>query len=157
MGKGKTVLLTAVTGAVLLAADQLTKYLAVGLHDREIELIPGVLSLVYLENRGAAFGIFAGQRWLFVIVSLVFMAGAAFYIIRSAPDPKKRIPCLLVSIIAAGALGNMIDRALLGFVRDFIYFKLIDFPVFNVADICVTVAAFLLVIWVFVRGDEAVQ
>ncbi len=134
--------------------DQLTKSLVVTYLDGRdpIVLIPDVLELKYLENRGAAFGMFQNMQWIFVVFSLVVSALVIFLYWRipaGKQEAGKRsfIPlriCLVV--LLAGAVGNCVDRLRLGYVVDFIYFKLINFPVFNVADIFVTTSVFLLIV-----------
>ena len=149
----RTALLGALLCGGLIAADLLTKLTASKLGSREVVLIPGVLSLSYIENRGAAFGIMQGRQWLLIVISAVMIAAAVVFYIRRIRDIQYRYLRVLIVFLVAGALGNMIDRIMLGYVRDFIYFKLIDFPVFNVADIYVTVSAVLILIWIILHGD----
>lgn len=136
---------------LLTAADQFTKYLAVTYlaGKKEISLIPGVFELFYLENRGAAFGMFAGRQWFFIAVALAMLV-IAFLVCRKLPASRHfgllRLVCVL---IAAGAAGNMLDRLFRRYVVDFLYFSLIDFPVFNVADCYVCAGAALAVIGIF--------
>lgn len=111
-----------------------------------IVLINGVLEFRYLENRGAAFGIFQNRQWFFILVTLIVLAGL-FFLSGRIPRDRKYLPLkICLYLIAAGAVGNLIDRVFRSYVVDFIYFKLIDFPIFNVADIYVTVSAILLVL-----------
>mgnify|MGYP002509544814 FL=1 len=143
--------------AALVAIDQLTKYAAVqNLKDKPaIPLIDKILELSYLENRGAAFGLLQNQKVFFVLVAVIFLC-VIFYVLLKAPGEKKydKLNLLLV-IIASGAVGNLIDRLRADYVVDFIYIVLIDFPIFNVADMYVTFSAALLVIQVlFVYGDN---
>lgn len=149
----RTALLGVLLCGGLIAADLLTKLTASKLGSREVVLIPGVLSLSYIENRGAAFGIMQGRQWLLIVISAVIIAAAVVFCIRRIRDTRYRYLRVLTVFLVAGALGNMIDRIMLGYVRDFIYFKLIDFPVFNVADIYVTVSAVLILIWIILHGD----
>lgn len=133
---------------ILIALDQLTKSFAViNLKNKEpYVLIDGVFELHYLENRGAAFGMLQDQKIFFVLIALIILAVIA-YILFKAPYHKKYIKlhvCLI--LIAGGAIGNLIDRVSLNYVVDFLYFSLINFPIFNVADIYVTVASALLII-----------
>lgn len=120
-----------------------------------IPLIDGILELNYLENRGAAFGLLQNQKNFFVVVAIVFLV-VIFYVLVKAPKEKKYDKLnLLLMIIASGAVGNLIDRLRADYVVDFIYIVLIDFPIFNVADMYVTFSAALLVIQVlFVYGDN---
>ena len=132
----------------LVAVDQYTKYLAVvHLKDKPAYvLINGVLELNYLENKGAAFGMLQNQKAFFIFVAVVILS-VICYVIYKIPDNKKyRILHILLSLIAAGAIGNMIDRIRLNYVVDFIYFVLINFPIFNVADMYVTISTAVLVI-----------
>ena len=153
----RTALLGVLLCGGLIAADLLTKLTASKLGSREVVLIPGVLSLSYIENRGAAFGIMQGRQWLLIVISAVMIAAAVVFYIRRIRDIQYRYLRVLIVFLVAGALGNMIDRIMLGYVRDFIYFKLIDFPVFNVADIYVTVSAVLILIWIILHGDSRFQ
>ena len=142
---------------VLIALDQLTKVWAVSaLSAGPKVLIPGVFSLYYLQNTGAAFGIGQGQTWLFTLFTILILAGAAVWYILLL---KKRRPLFIrvpVLLVIAGGIGNLIDRVSLHYVRDFLYFSLIDFPVFNVADIYVTCAAVgIVLLLIFTKDEEA--
>lgn len=142
--------------AALVFLDQITKYLAAAyLSDGPFVLIPGVFELRYLENRGAAFGILQNQRWFFLVLTAAFLVFALWFY-GKIPETKRMRPMRIILIaLMAGAIGNMIDRAAFSYVRDFFYFSLIDFPIFNVADICVTVsAAFLFIYIIFVYREE---
>lgn len=146
--------------AILVTIDQFTKYAAVhGLKDKPaIPLIDGILELSYLENRGAAFGLLQNQKIFFVIVAVVFLCAIAYVVIKAPGEKKYDKLNLLLIIIASGAVGNLIDRLRNDFVVDFIYIVLIDFPIFNVADMYVTFSAALLVIQVlFVYEDNDFQ
>lgn len=134
--------------AVLVFIDRITKQLAVEkLMDTEsVPLIRNVLELRYLPNgnTGAAFGMLSGHRWLFLIIAFIVVAVIA-YLVYNIPDSGKytAIEILLV-FIAAGGAGNMIDRAAQGYVIDFIYISCINFPIFNVADMYVSVCTVIL-------------
>lgn len=136
--------------------DQYTKHLAV-LHLKESEplvILDGVFELYYLENRGAAFGILEGKQTFFIL-SVVIITVLILWFLKIVPLEKRFMPLsLIAAFILAGAYGNCIDRAVLGYVVDFFYFKLIDFPVFNVADIYVTVSTFLMVFLLFFYYKE---
>lgn len=134
---------------VLIVVDQLTKSLAVAhLKAQEpIVLWKNVFELRYLENRGAAFGIMQNQRTFFLILTAVLLVIIAYIYIKRIPDEQRFIWLNIIAILFfAGAVGNFIDRFVQDYVVDFFYFCLIDFPIFNVADIYVTVAAALLII-----------
>lgn len=142
---------------LLVVLDQYTKYLAVvRLKDKPaFSIIDNVIEFNYLENRGAAFGMLQNQKIFFVFVAVVFLS-VIIYVLFKTPDTRKynKLHMLLV-MIAGGAIGNMIDRLRLDYVVDFIYFVLINFPIFNVADIYVTVATAVLVIYVlFIYKDN---
>ena len=137
--------------------DQFTKKWALAnLGDHEpVPLIEGVLEFLRIENRGAAFGILQGQMSFFYIISAV-VGAVILYVLLKMPCEKKYFPLLItLSFIAAGAVGNLIDRTFRKSVVDFIYFKPIDFPVFNVADIYVTTAtAVMMLLVLFYYRDE---
>lgn len=132
---------------LLLLIDQLTKLWAVKILKPigSIPIIRSVLEIYYVENRGAAFGIMQNKQWFFLLITLAVLVGLV-WVSGRIPDEKHFIPLkVCLYFVGAGAVGNMIDRIFRKYVVDFIYFSLINFPVFNVADIYVTVAAFLLV------------
>ncbi len=106
----------------------------------------GMFYLTYVENRGAAFGIMQNKVWFFVIVALVAIP-VVVYVFRKYQNRSKTLN-LGLCFILAGAVGNMIDRITLGFVVDFLDFRIIDFPVFNIADIFVCVGAGLIAVFV---------
>ena len=118
----------------------------------------GVFELFYSENRGAAFGMLQGKQTLFLIITLCVFA-AILYGAYRLPANRHFLPLeLCLTVIAAGAAGNMIDRVSQGYVVDFLYFKLIDFPIFNVADCYVTVAtAVLMALFLWFYKDEEVE
>ncbi len=139
-----------------VALDQFTKYLAVAhIKEEPIILIDGVLELRYLENRGAAFGMLQNQQWFFLIITVITLCIIIYTYVR-LPRERHFTPLRICMItLTAGAIGNMIDRINLQYVVDFIYFKLIDFPIFNVADIfatCSTIA--LIVLFLFFYSEE---
>lgn len=144
--------------AVLIFFDQFTKYLAIRhLKDSsDIIVIPNVFRLHYLENRGAAFGMLQNQKIFFIFIAFVILA-AICYVIFRMPDKKKYTAFhILLAVIASGAVGNMIDRFRFDYVVDFFYFELINFPIFNVADIYVTCATILLAVLLlfFYKEDD---
>ena len=134
--------------SVLIALDQFTKYLAVIRLKNKLAypIINGVLEFNYLENRGAAFGMLQNQRVFFIFVEVIVL-GVIAYILYKAPSSKKYVRLhLLLSLIAAGAIGNMIDRIRFDYVVDFIYIVIINFPIFNLADMYVTFSTAILVL-----------
>lgn len=141
----------------LIFFDQITKIIAADTLKGKApaEIIPGVLELRYIENRGAAWGMFQGAGIFFIILTIAVMVGI-IVLVAKMPPVKRFRPLLAFAIqLFAGGVGNLIDRIGLRYVRDFIYIKAIDFPVFNVADICVTCSVSLLVLLViFVYRDK---
>ena len=137
--------------------DQFTKKWALAnLGDHEpVPLIEGILEFLRIENHGAAFGILQGQMSFFYIISAA-VGIVILYVLLRMPCEARYYPLLItVSFIAAGAVGNLIDRIFRRSVVDFIYFKPIDFPVFNVADIYVTTAtAVMMILILFYYKDE---
>ena len=142
---------------LLIFFDQATKGLAVRfLKGQEPFVIwDGVFELRYLENRGAAFGMLLGHQAFFLFTGLLVFA-AALYFFRHVSADRKFFPIRMIAVfILAGALGNMADRLRLSYVVDFFYFRLIDFPIFNVADIYVSVGtAVLAVLILFYYKEE---
>lgn len=142
-----------------IAVDQYTKYLAIThLQGNPISIIDGVFELRYLENRGAAFGLLQNQQAFFLIIGCITLTFIIYLYIR-LPQTKRFILLRICMIsITSGAIGNMIDRIRFKYVVDFLYFSLIDFPIFNVADIFATVATFgLVVLLLFYYKDEDVD
>lgn len=142
---------------VLTLLDQLTKIAAVSelKGKKPFVIIDGVFEFYYLENTGTAWGMFGGGRYVFLVLTVIVLAVLCFLALKM-PLTKKYMPLHIVLIlVASGAVGNFIDRLSLGYVRDFIYFKLINFPVFNVADIYVTISIFSLAFMIlFVYEEE---
>lgn len=133
--------------ALVVFLDQLSKYLTV-LYLKPIGTFPilqDALHLTYVENRGAAFGMLADSRWVFMVVSAVSIVALSVYLVRK--KPKSRLLCLSLAFVIGGGIGNMIDRVALGYVVDMIDFRLIHFAVFNVADSFVCVGAGMLMLY----------
>lgn len=158
MKKRYEILIAAGIIILLTGIDQWTKRFAF-LYLRgkqEIPIIPDVFVLSYLENQGAAFGIFQNQRWIFLVITCLVSA-FVLYCFFKLPSVKRYLPLKLIcTVLFSGAVGNMIDRIGKGYVIDFFYFKLIDFPVFNMADIYVVVSsiAFLLLFTFYYKEEE---
>lgn len=125
--------------AVLVAVDQLVKYLVMtriplGEH---VPFIPYILDLTYVTNTGAAFSIFSEHTWALALVSLVMSVALALALWKGLF--KHPLGKLTLTLLLAGAVGNLIDRAFRGFVVDMFNVLFMNFAVFNVADICVVV------------------
>ncbi len=148
----------AAVSLVFILFDQLTKYWALtGLKwKKPFVLWKGVFELRYLENRGAAFGILQNQKWLLVTFTVASLLVLVYFYLKKIPAERKYFLFHLIAILFfSGAAGNFIDRVRQDYVVDFFYFSLIDFPVFNVADIYVVTGALLLiVVGVFHYTDE---
>ncbi len=142
--------------AALAAADQITKYIAViKLKGKEpYILIQDILEFRYLENHGAAFSMLQNKQIVFYILTAVFLV-IAILILKKIPKTKRFYPLILcLLVLSAGAVGNLIDRVLHQYVIDFIYFSVIDFPIFNMADIYVTLSVVFLIILVLFRYKD---
>ena len=175
----KQLIISAVVVALLVVFDQLTKYLAVKFLKGKaaIPIIKDIFELQYLENTSAAFGMdpisllhnifsfqifnenpvfFLNTRMIFFVILTLVMLGLFFVVYTRIPNEKKYkyIDYVLI-FLSAGAIGNFIDRASQQYVIDFLYFKLINFPIFNVADIYVTCSCVaMLVLGLFYYKDE---
>jgi signal peptidase II len=144
-----------IVALVGLGIDQLSKYWTVRSFERvgdTLQVLPGIFHLTYVINTGAAFSSFRGGagwlRWLSLAVSIGLMALAWF-------GPRlSRLEQLAYGFILAGALGNGIDRFLFGFVVDFLDFRVINFPVFNLADVCINIGIALLLVSSFPRAGK---
>ncbi len=143
---------------ILLLFDQFTKHMAIlHLKDRPAySIIDHVFQLEYLENHGAAFGMLQNQQLFFLLSSIVITVAIIWFYHR-VPMEKHFLALRICSVfILAGAWGNGIDRLRHGYVVDFFYFIWIDFPVFNVADIYLTVsvAALILLLLVYYKEED---
>lgn len=136
--------------------DQITKYMALtDLKDAPAHvLIDGVLELYFIVNTGSSWGMLAGQKILILCISLVIIILCTYLIVKSPADTKFIPFNISLAMIIAGGIGNGIDRIRFSYVIDFIYFKLINFPVFNVADIFVTCGAFCFIFLVLFKYKE---
>lgn len=156
--RSKMLIIDALLAIVLIALDQFTKHLAiVNLKDQPAYvLIDGVLELQYLENRGSAFGMLQNQKFFILFVGIIFMLVLLWFLLKLPQQKKFCVVHILLSCIIAGGIGNMIDRIRLDYVVDFISFVLINYPIFNVADMYVVVATvilFVLFLFVFKEKD----
>lgn len=144
----------AIVTAAIVAADQLVKAWAKTslMETGTIPVIRDVFHLTYAENRGAAFSMLEGQRWFFIILTSVMLVVIAMAFFKEFFKGVWGKTTLV--FIFAGAVGNFIDRVWLGFVVDMFDFRLIDFPIFNVADIFLTVGAAMGIIYIlFIDKD----
>ena len=152
----KKYVLTILSMAGLIFFDQLTKHLAV-IHlkgSSPVVIWDGVFELLYSENTGAAFGMLPDATWFFIAITLVILAAVGYFYSRIACEDRFRSLRILLVFIASGAIGNFIDRFLNGYVVDFFYIRLINFPVFNVADCYITWAGAVLAILLMTRYKD---
>ena len=142
----------------LVLLDQFTKIAAIKnlMNQEDFVLIPGVLQLHYLENTGAAFSILEGKQIIFAIITPILLIALLYILIKMPQDKKYTALNYIIVFLIAGAIGNYIDRIANNYVVDFIYFSLINFPVFNVADCYVTVSVILLFILIlfYYKDDD---
>ena len=140
---------------LLLSIDRITKHLAATyLKQGDKVLIPDILSFHYLENRGAAWGIFQNAFWLFFIITILVTGAMLILYIKLPVSKKYHFFRFTIVLLSAGAIGNFIDRAAWRYVIDFIYVEWIRFPVFNVADCFVCISAALLAYCLIIKYKD---
>ena len=135
----------------VIILDRVTKLLAPGLPADGLTLIPGVLGLRYTENRGIAFSLLSGHPRLLGILSLILIIGGYVWL------RKKNLgsfPATGLALMAGGAAGNMADRLISGYVPDMIETLFVRFPVFNLADSCLTIGCVMLIISLLARPKD---
>lgn len=133
---------------VLIFVDQMTKKMAFyRLYNKEpYVVINNIFEFVYTENRGAAFGIMQNMRMLFIPLTIIVLLVIIYLVHKLNFNKHFVLYFIVLTLIFSGAIGNLIDRVKNKYVIDFIYFKPIDFPVFNVADSYITIGCVLLII-----------
>ena len=146
-----------IAAVLLVAVDQITKYIAltqlkpIG----SVTFIDGFMDFTFVENRGAAFGIFSGKTWLLLVISIIICAVLVWAMTKMPKTKEYRKLRVTFVLILSGAVGNIIDSALRGYVVDFFEFTFIKWPVFNMADIYVVVGTIVMaVIIMFFMKDE---
>lgn len=146
-----------IAAVLIVAVDQITKYIAltqlkpIG----SVTFIDGFMDFTFVENRGAAFGIFSGKTWLLLVISIIICAVLVWAMTKMPKTKEYRKLRVTFVLILSGAVGNIIDRALRGYVVDFFEFTFIKWPVFNMADIYVVVGTIVMaVIIMFFMKDE---
>ena len=132
----------------------LTKYLLIGSLIPNVgdqaSFIEGFINFVHVQNDGASGGILGGQTALLIVITLVLLAVLIWYYVLKMKGLQNKYLTLLsvaMGMIFGGSLGNLYDRVIFGYVRDFINFQFINFPVFNIADSAITIGVILLVIY----------
>ncbi|WP_302372129.1 signal peptidase II [Enterococcus asini] len=136
-----------IIAALLVVCDQLVKYwvvsnLSLG---EAMNVIPNVFSLTYYQNSGAAWSILQGQMWFFAIVTFVAVPLCIWLLWKNRRGSK--FYSLALGLVIAGALGNFIDRMRLGYVVDMFQTDFMNFPIFNVADMCLTIGVAMVFIY----------
>ena len=140
-------LLFSIFAAVIVIADQVTKYITVAFIPLRghVDFIPGFLGLTYTQNTGAAFSTLEGMQWLFVLIFVLFTAAIIWEFSKKRWGFTTFERWLIVAVYGGG-VGNMIDRVRMGYVVDMVHLDFMDFPVFNVADCFITCGCILLVV-----------
>lgn len=114
------------------------------------QLIPGIIELTNLRNSGAAWSIFEGQQTFFTIITIIAIIVVGYFIWQY----RKNVPMLIgLSLIMAGTIGNFIDRLRQGYVVDMFETTFINFPIFNIADMCLTIGVIWLIICILKEKD----
>lgn len=151
--KTKIFILPILVIGLLTALDQLTKFIIISnfeLYESK-PVIENIFAITYVRNTGIAWGMFKGNRIIFLILTIIALL-FSFRFYYNVYDKRKYIPIrICIVLLISGALGNMLDRIRLGYVVDFLSFELINFPVFNVADIMVVISIFLLFILIIFK------
>jgi len=130
--------------------DQIIKFfIEANLFNRSVEIIDNIFSLTYLQNYGAAWGIFSDNNWLLEIITPILIICILFYFYKNKSD---KFAVMTGSFIVGGAIGNYIDRLVRGYVVDYIDFKI--WPVFNFADICIVLGCILFCINLFIKEKK---
>ena len=145
----------ALFAAGIVAVDQVSKALVLAhipLYG-QVEVLPGIVGLTYVQNKGAAFSSFQGMQWLFAVIFVVFTAAVVWeYVKKAMPFTKFERWC--IAAIYGGGVGNMIDRVRFGYVVDMIETQFMEFPVFNVADSFITCGCFAMMISLFLFNKD---
>ena len=146
-------LITTIFAVIMVALDQMAKNWAAEILTKgDISVIPNILYFHYTENTGVAFSMFSNNRWILIgVTAVMLIAVLAFFLSGKVTD---KLELFSLSLILSGGVGNLIDRISLGYVIDFIDVRAIHFAIFNVADMCITVGAFLLCFAVIMDGKR---
>ena len=145
-----------VSTVVLIGIDQITKIWATSAlaNGRVISVIDGVFEFAFAKNTGEAFSMLEGKRWIFIPVTILIGVVILTMMLRS-PLRRYRLFNITCVLILSGAIGNLIDRMVYGYVVDFLHATFIDFPIFNVADCFVVIGAGLLFVFaLFVMKED---
>ena len=138
----KKKIILAVASITIIMLDQISKLIMI---DKNINIIPQILSFLYTQNTGMAFGLISNNI-IFVIIFNIVILGIIIKFLKENNDSIDYTVLVSLILIVSGGIGNLIDRILRGYVVDFIKFDFINFPIFNVADISVTIGVLILII-----------
>lgn len=143
--------------AIIVFIDQIFKILALNnlKYIDSLPIIPDIFHFTYVENRGAAFGMLEGKKWILIGVTAIVILFAIVLVLAGKLDEDNHL-LFSICVIIGGGVGNLIDRIYRNFVVDYIHLKVINFAVFNFADICVTLGTLWLLIYLLFdmkKGD----
>lgn len=137
----------------ILVADQVTKLMAdrIMMEGQNYEIIDGFFYFTYVHNKGMAWSLLEGRRWLFLLTTPLVLCGLIYFFTMT--KKHEILTRFGIVLVVGGALGNFIDRAIFGYVRDFIHFYIFnyDFPVFNIADIAVCLGIGLIILEIIIQ------
>ena len=142
-----TIILSFIFAGLVVGVDQLTKVLIYGTQTKSI--IGDFLWFKSTLNTGVAFSMFEGKGWIFIVISALASL-AIIYLICSKKFITKRSEKICLGLILGGTVGNLIDRLVFAGVRDFIYFKFINFAIFNIADAVIVVSVILFCVFLII-------
>ncbi len=149
-------LLILVCSIIIIICDQLTKYFTV--HNialnHSVTLIDNVLNLTHVHNKGAAWNILNNQVDILIIISGIAISYFCMIAYKHRHRPKYKI--LIYGLVIGGSVGNLIDRIFLGYVVDMIDVSFINFPIFNFADICISIGMVCIIIMIMLYGEETI-
>ena len=143
-----------ILSVIIVAGDQIFKHWIVQNIELggQLPMIPGVIRLTYLRNTGAAFSMFEGMRWPLVVIACICYVAITLFLVRAKTNPWNKVG---LSMVLGGAIGNLIDRIRFGYVVDMFETEFVDYAVFNIADICITLGGILFcVVFIFFTKQE---
>ena len=158
---GLSAILAIVIGVLVLALDLITKYVITAGMPHEgmmADFLPGFINVVIVFNTGAGFGILAGRPIFLIVLTIILITVFILFFVMKHVKGEQPVSVLLgvaAGFVVGGCFGNLYDRLVFGYVRDFLNFQFMNFPVFNVADICLCVGIALLVVYfLFIMPKE---
>lgn len=136
---------------IVVLLDQIIKLLVVN-HLESITIIPNFFSFTYALNKGAAFSILFGKRIIIILISVILISAITYFYCKEYKDDESGVTTICFGLLYGGIIGNFIDRIVRGFVID--YVSVLSFPIFNLADICITISVFILIINSFKKPKD---